>query len=149
MQQSIHRVNHIVILPAENETEGISLQVYGNTFTNGWTEISLIPLFSEHGSENGVYEFRFVGTAPEMQPLPVTTAINAGYTFPAELDNLKKIIVYAETNILDALCSIPVAREPRHEKSNLLGAMKSFAYSLATGILPSPAHIQSKTIQHA
>jgi hypothetical protein len=147
--QQVHRINNIFLLPSENESEGFSLHVYGNTYTNGWSNMQLVPLFSERNAD-GIYEFSFVAIEPQSQPLPVTTAISASYIFSGSIENLKQVRVFAESNMMEAsLEPLPVKAEARR-KHQLFHAMKSLAYSIATGILPViDANHSSKSPQTA
>ncbi|MFL5754046.1 MAG: hypothetical protein ACJ76F_11610 [Bacteroidia bacterium] len=129
MQQPVHRLKHIYILPEE---QGISVLVCGNTYTNGWTEVQLVPKFQERGLKKGIYEFELVATAPKDQPLPVTTEVIASYTLSTDLPP-KKIRVYSESNCMDAVVHVPAAHTK--EIPALYTLFKSIAHSFTSGNL--------------
>jgi len=80
----------------------LSITVKGNTRTSGWKTGQLIPRFNQtHPAINGIYEFDFVAQIPNGITLQVIDPIVTNFVLTTIPQDLKKIIVYAETNHLE------------------------------------------------
>lgn len=111
----------------------LSITVSGTTRTSGWKFGQLIPRFNKfQPALNGIYEFDFVAQAPTGVTLQVISPISANYILITIPQDLKKVIVYAETNKSEkSFDTIPVIKPLVKESRESTGYSDSMNFDEA------------------
>lgn len=132
----------------------LSITAKGTTRTNGWENGQLIPRFNpSHPAIGGIYEFDFVANVPTGITLQVISPIAANFVLTTIPQDLKKIIVYAETNNLEkSFATIPtmhpVVEQLREstgysENMNFDEAFSNAIHNLPAKVPSSPDALES------